>query len=151
MLSTLLALTGFYTYSQNPGAAWWLFACVTFLSAYGQLYNQLRDFKMDKLAKLKNTAILLGQKNAKVLMYTALSFCIFSFVGAVLSGLFPVWLIIIVTLILPASKMFRSKVDMSGKAYFEKSGAMQMQLLVVANIVVAIWIFQVLFSQIFLK
>lgn len=151
MLSTLLALTGFYTYSTNPGAAWWLFACVTFLSAYGQLYNQLRDYKMDKLAKLKNTAILLGQKNAKVLMYTALAFCIFSFIGAVLSGLFPVWLIIVVALILPASKVFRGKVDMSGKAYFEKSGELQMQLLVVANIVVAIWISQVVFSQVFLK
>src|SRR3989344_4145224 len=67
MLSGLLVATGFTTYGGGFGQIWIIGAAATLFSVYGQLYNQLRDYELDKQAKLKNTTILLGVKRAKLL------------------------------------------------------------------------------------
>ncbi|MBC8171555.1 MAG: UbiA prenyltransferase family protein, partial [Anaerolineae bacterium] len=61
MLSGLLMVAGYYTYHHDPGVVWLVVAAVTLFSVYGQLYNQLRDYAMDKAAGLHNTAIILGE------------------------------------------------------------------------------------------
>jgi 4-hydroxybenzoate polyprenyltransferase len=147
MLSTLLFLAGFYTYSQTPGASWWIITAATCVSAYGQLYNQLRDFVADKKAGLKNTAILLGKRKAKLLMYCAVTIALFCIIGAVVSGLFPLWLIITISIIIPMSKYWQKGEDLRGGELFESSGQYQNQAVVVFNIFVLLWFAQILTSQ----
>src|SRR6185295_16270897 len=71
MLSGLLLLAGYFTYHSEPGIVWFVAAAVTLISVYGQLYNQLRDYDMDKAAGLYNTAIILGENNTRIAMYAA--------------------------------------------------------------------------------
>src|SRR5436190_10529816 len=59
MLSGLLLLAGYFTYHSEPGIVWFVAAAVTLISVYGQLYNQLRDYVMDKAAGIYTTAIIL--------------------------------------------------------------------------------------------
>ena len=47
MLGGLLILTSFYTFSNNIGPAFSLVMGVFFISSYGQIYNQIRDFEAD--------------------------------------------------------------------------------------------------------
>jgi 4-hydroxybenzoate polyprenyltransferase len=68
MLSGLLFLSGYFAYGTNPGLVWMVAAAATLLSVYGQLYNQLRDYDMDVAAGLFNTAIVVGKRNARLLM-----------------------------------------------------------------------------------
>ncbi|MBI5957294.1 MAG: hypothetical protein HY866_01070 [Chloroflexi bacterium] len=69
MLSSLLFLAGYYAYNAEPGPAWWAAAGVGLISAYGQLYNQLRDFDLDRAAGLFNTSCFLGRQNTQRVMY----------------------------------------------------------------------------------
>lgn len=147
MLSTLLLLAGFYTYSTRPGSVWWVVAAATFVSGYGQLYNQLRDFTIDKKAGLKNTSILIGKKRAQMLMYFALGVAIVCILGAIASGIFPLWLLIIILVILPVSKMWGKETDTRGSKVFESTGAYQNQATLIFNAIVIAWLLQVIIGQ----
>ena len=61
MLSGLLVAVGYFTYGAEPGEVWLVIAAASLFSAYGQFYNQVVDYKVDKEAGLKNTAVLLGK------------------------------------------------------------------------------------------
>ncbi|HLA44719.1 MAG TPA: UbiA family prenyltransferase, partial [Aggregatilineales bacterium] len=52
MLSALLLLAAYFVYDTAPGEVWLLVVSMTLISAYGQLYNQLRDFEADRAAGL---------------------------------------------------------------------------------------------------
>ncbi len=62
MLSGLLFLAGYFTYGSEPGWVWLVALAAILVSVYGQLYNQLRDYDMDKAAGLHNTAIIVGER-----------------------------------------------------------------------------------------
>ncbi|MBI2103629.1 prenyltransferase [Candidatus Woesebacteria bacterium] len=69
MLSGLIFLSSFLAISPNLSAAMPIFLGVTAVSIYGQFYNQVRDFKEDKKAKIKNTTALVGLIDARRIMY----------------------------------------------------------------------------------
>ncbi|GAB4441393.1 MAG: hypothetical protein Kow00120_09890 [Anaerolineae bacterium] len=129
MLSALLVLAGYVTYHADPGPAWLVIAGAFFGSAYGQLYNQVRDYKMDKAAGLHNTAIVAGARAARVLMYTMLAGALICGALALLSGLVPLWLIVVGAVALPLTLLLlRPKGDMRGGAAADVSGKVQVQV-----------------------
>lgn len=149
MLSALLFLTGYWLYARALGQAGWLLAAATLLSAYGQLYNQLRDFAADRAAGLRNTTWLLGERGARLAMYGTVALSAYCVLQALLAGLFPVAAGAGVLAALPLAllwpRFLRSrtagarraqgggKIDMRGSAAADLSGALQTQALLLLN------------------
>ncbi|MCA9904339.1 MAG: UbiA prenyltransferase family protein [Anaerolineae bacterium] len=150
MLSGLLLMAGYYTYGINPGVVWFVAAGATLISVYGQLYNQLRDYEMDKAAGLRNTAIMIGEQNTKRAMYLAIGLGAACFLAAVFQGAFPLWLGLVFLVSVPISMFFRKQTDMRGGVAVDASGAVQFQFLFNLNVLMAIWLAQVVLTQIFL-
>lgn len=148
MLSGLLLLAGYYTYHSQPGLVWFVAASVTLISVYGQLYNQLRDYDMDKQAGLYNTAIILGERNTRLAMYAAIGLAVVCMLAAIVQGVFPLWLGLVLVVSIAVSMLVSPKTDMRGGAAVEISGAMQIQGLLVANMTVVTWLAAVLFRQV---
>lgn len=147
MLSGLLMLAGYFTYHDAPGIVWFVAAAVTLISVYGQLYNQLRDYDMDKAAGLFNTAIVLGENNTRVAMYAAVGLAGVCFLAAIVQGVFPLWLGIVVLISVPISIVLSPKTDMRGSKAADVSGSLQIQSLMVVNLTVAVWLVWALATQ----
>lgn len=141
MLSTLLVMTGFFTYSMTPGAAWFMFGCAFFFSAYGQFFNQIDDYEVDKLAGLRNTVVVLGARGTRLLMYACAILAVLCAVGALLSGVFPAWLASVALVTILSCSLFVWETDMRGNTA-EASGAIQKPALLMLNIVALLWIAQ---------
>lgn len=149
MLSGLLLLAGYFIYDVQPGIVWFVAAAVTLISVYGQLYNQLRDYDMDKAAGLHNTAIILGENNTRYAMYLAIGLAGVCLLAAIVQGVFPLWLGLVLLLSMALSMVFRrSGTDMRGGQAADISGAAQIQALVAANVTIGVWLAQVLISQV---
>lgn len=139
MLSALLMLSGYLIYDSDLGSAWWVMLAVTFASAYGQFYNQVDDFETDKLAGLKNTAMLLGKRNTQIAMSLSALLTVICFVMAIVSGIFPGWLAYVLAVTVFTLALFRWDIDMRGNET-DASGTVQRPVLISANIVVLIWL-----------
>lgn len=139
MLSGLLVMTGYFTYDQNPGAAWFVIAGATLFSAYGQFYNQIDDYEIDKAAGLKNTVVLLGKTGTSILMYSSAIGALLCMAAAIASGVFPVWLGTVALITAFAAGLFVWETDMRGNAA-EGSAAIQKPGLLVANMIVLMWV-----------
>ena len=156
MLSALLFLTGYWLYARALGEAAWLLAAAALLSAYGQLYNQLRDAATDRSAGLRNTTWLLGERGARLAMYATVALSAYCVVQAYRAGLFPlasgVGLVVAVPLALLWSRWrlggprLQRSLDMRGSAAADPSGALQMQALLLLNGMVAGWLIAALVS-----
>ncbi len=147
MLSGLLLLTGYFVYDNSPGIVWFIAIGVSLFSAYGQLYNQLRDYDMDKAAGLHNTAILIGERNTKYIMYGAIGLGVACLLISVLGGAFPVWLGLVLLASIGVVAVFRPKTDMRGGAAVDISGSIQVQFIMAMNIVVVAWLFEQIARQ----
>lgn len=141
MLSGLLIMVGYFTYHQAPGIAWTVIAAAILFSAYGQFYNQLDDYEVDKAAGLRNTVVLLGRIPTMVLMYGAALGAMACMGLAILSGVFPAWLGIIVLITIFISLLFKWDTDMRGNQA-DTSGQVQKPALFIANMVALIWLAQ---------
>ena len=139
MLSSLLFLAGYYAYDDRPGAVLWAVTGVGFFSAYGQLYNQLRDYDMDRTAGLRNTALFLGQHYTQRAMYTCLVAALACLGISVLAGLWPVWLGLIPLLLGPLLFIMPSSADMRGTEAIDLSGRAQPGALLIANMIALAW------------
>lgn len=148
MLSGLLLLAGYFTYHTQPGIVWFVAASVTLVSVYGQLYNQLRDFETDKAAGLFNTAIVLGENNTRRVMYLFIGLAGVCLLAAIVQGVFPLWLGLVLLASIPVSLMFRPRTDMRGTQAVDISGGMQIQGLLIANVTIAVWLVSVLVQQV---
>jgi 4-hydroxybenzoate polyprenyltransferase len=151
MLSGLLLLAGYFIYHSDPGIVWFVAAAATLVSVYGQLYNQLRDYDMDKAAGLFNTAIILGQANTKRVMYLTIGLAATCLLAAIVQGAFPIWLGLVVLVSLPISMLFRPRSDMRGTVAVEASGMMQVQAIISLNLIIAVWLLEALIRQVFLS
>lgn len=151
MLSGFLLLAGYFTYHTQPGIVWFVAASVTLVSVYGQLYNQLRDFEMDKAAGLFNTAIVLGEENTRRVMYLSIGLAGVCLLAAIVQGVFPLWLGLVLLASVPVSMIFRPRTDMRGAEAVDISGGMQIQGLLVANVTIAVWLISVLVQQVLLS
>ncbi|MBE2266994.1 MAG: prenyltransferase [Anaerolinea sp.] len=152
MLSGLLLLAGYFIYHNAPGIVWFVAAGATLVSVYGQLYNQLRDYDMDKAAGLYNTAIVLGEMNTRRAMYLSMGLAGVCLLAAITQGIFPLWLGLVLIVSLPVSMLFRTQGDMrgGGGVVVDASGAMQLQALFVVNCVMAVWLIETIVVQLHL-
>ncbi len=150
MLSGLLLLAGYFTYHTEPGIVWFVAASVTLVSVYGQLYNQLRDYDMDKAAGLKNTAIILGENNTRRMMYLTIGLAGVCLLAAIVQGAFPLWLGLVLVASIPVSVFVSPKTDMRGGEAVEISGGVQIQALVAVNLTIAAWLIWVIANQVLL-
>lgn len=150
MLSGLLFLAGYFIYHDNPGIMWFVAAGATLTSVYGQLYNQLRDYDMDKAAGLHNTAIILGETNTRLAMYLSIGLAIACLLAAAVQGAFPLWLGVVMVLSIPVSWLFRTGTDMRGTVTKEAGGLIQAQMLVILNLTIGAWLVEAIIRQVFL-
>ena len=139
MLGSLLILTSYYTYSKSLDAAGYLVAAAFFISAYGQIYNQLRDYNADKKAGLKNTSITIGKKGALFLAKLSAVSGIACILLALIRGIIPLWLLGIFPLLVLVSLMFKSENDITGREIKVKTGKAQLPAYLVMNVGVLIW------------
>jgi 4-hydroxybenzoate polyprenyltransferase len=146
MLSGLLLISGFTAFSTDLKHIWILTSAAVLFSVYGQLYNQIRDFEVDTKAKLKNTTILIGKRRAEYLKNAAILLAVIALLTSIYYRVFPVWLVFPIILTTPFMFLYKSKNDSSGTAAIDLSGEMQLQLLLLFNIIILVWI-----GEIFLK
>lgn len=144
MLSGLLFLAGYFAYDTAPGLAWLVALAVTTFSSYGQLYNQIRDFEMDTMAGLHNTAILIGKTNARRLMYFAVVVSFGLLLYTLLVGLIPLWILIVPLVLGPALYFMRTSTDFRGTEAAEASGNVQIHGLILANAIMGVWMLAII-------
>jgi 4-hydroxybenzoate polyprenyltransferase len=140
MLSTLLFLAGYLTVDAAPGRAWWAAAGVGLISAYGQLYNQLRDYTPDRAAGLHNTASVLGRRGTLIAMYACLAGAALCLGLTVVIGLWPLWLVIVPVGAAPLALGRRSNTDMRGSAALDLSGRWQERAMWIAGAMMLVWL-----------
>lgn len=146
MLGGLIVVAGYVTYAQDLGWAWLMVLAITLISAYGQLYNQVRDFEMDKAAGLYNTSIMVGERVAKLLMRLSLGTAIVLLLSSFVIGLIPLWLLIIPAVLIPVFVLlYRQRNDQRGTQALDITGNMQGQFLLMVNVVVAVWLVALMF------
>ena len=140
-ISALLALAGYVVYHPDPGPAWLVIGAAFLGSAYGQLYNQLRDYDMDKAAGLHNTVVMAGPRVTQFLMYGAVGGAILCGALALLAGVIPLWLAAVGVVALPlVLVLLRPKVDMRGGEAADVSGRVQIQANVFLTLMSLIWL-----------
>lgn len=141
MLGGLLMLTGFFAYGTSPGWGWSLILAITFFSAYGQLYNQVRDYHADRAVGLRTTTVELGTKRAVRVMYTTLGVSGLFLLVAILKGQLPILMLATFCIVFAVSS-FRSSgmVDARGSPVSDFSGALQTRGLLATNSAVVLWL-----------
>lgn len=140
MLSALLLLAGYATYAPGVGRIGSVVAGVSLISAYGQFYNQLRDYELDRVAGLHNTASLLGWRGTQWAMHGCLLGAGVSLAFAVVTGVIPVWFVLVVMGLSPLLIVFYSAQDMRGSAALDASGRLQTGAMVIATLALVIWL-----------
>ncbi len=139
MLSVLLCLAGYVAHGTDPARASAALVGVGLISAYGQLYNQLRDYDQDSAAGLRNTAHVLGPRRTRIALGLCLGGAAFSLGVSIAGGAWPLWLAIIPLAGLPLLWRRRASTDMRGTAAIDASGGLQLGAMLVANAVVLAW------------
>lgn len=140
MLSSLLWMTGYFAFDCAPGAAWWVALAVGLVSAYGQVYNQVRDFDMDRAAGLRNTASVLGAARSRWTMHLLLLGAAVSLAISILQGVWPLWLALVPAACAPLMLLVRPSADMRGTQAIDFSGRAQIGFIVIANVTVIVWL-----------
>lgn len=143
MLSGLLMMTGYFAYDTDPQAVWLVIAAAILFSAYGQFYNQIDDYEVDKSAGLRNTVVLLGKGFTRILSFAALIGALFCMAAAISLGLFPAWLGSFVLIGAFIVLLFPWELDMRGNLASD-GGNMQRPGLIVANLVALVWLAEAL-------
>jgi 4-hydroxybenzoate polyprenyltransferase len=143
-LAMLLFLAAFFIYSTDIGEIWILAIGTFLISAYGQLWNQVRDYEADRAAGLKNTASVLGQSLTQMLAHAS----IFGFLGTVLIsiylGFFPLWLAFVLLIATPIVLYLgrHNTTDMRGSETEDFVGKTQEQWLIVFILVLLAWLIE---------
>lgn len=144
MLGGLLFLSAFFVQGKALGQAILMFSAITLTSAYGQFYNQVRDFEADKRAKLKNTSILIGKKYASILMYSCITGMIILVLYSFYLGILPLWflplgaIVFVILLILYKAKV-RERDKKSGVPIVN----VQSQFLIMFTVISLVYLFLV--------
>ncbi len=139
MLSGLLMAAGFFTYGTEPRAAWLVIAAASLFSAYGQFYNQVEDYTVDKAAGLKNTAVLLGKGPTSTLGHLSIFSALCCMLAAIWLALFPVWLGTILIIGVASTIIFPWEYDMRGNLA-QGGGILQRPGLIIANLLALVWL-----------
>ncbi|MEB2287161.1 MAG: UbiA family prenyltransferase [Anaerolineae bacterium] len=140
MLSALLVLAGYLAFDAAPGRAWWVVAAAGLISAYGQLYNQVRDDAQDRAAGLRNTTALLGAARARMVMHACLGAAGLLLALTVLLGLWPLWLGAVLAALAVPVLLWRRGTDMRGTAAIDASGRLQLGAMLAACAAMIAWL-----------
>ncbi len=140
MLSALLVLVGYYACARVLGNAGWVALGAGLISAYGQLYNQLRDYDTDRAAGLRNTAAVLGRRATRGVMFGCLGSAMVVFGATMAAGLWPTWVIGLSAAVSPLLLIRRSSTDMRGDAALDLSGQVQLRFMLLATAVLIAWL-----------
>jgi 4-hydroxybenzoate polyprenyltransferase len=149
MLGGLLFAVGMLALGSTPMWGLAVAAGVTSLSAYGQLYNQLRDFEGDQHAGLRTSAVLLGRERAQIVMYSMVLLTGTIFLAAFARGVLPIGLGAVLLAAFAASLGFKSSTDARGTVASDLSGRYQSRGLLALNIAVVSWVGWILLNQLF--
>lgn len=135
---TQVIIVGYFLYDADPGPAWFIIIAITLISAYGQFYNQLDDYDVDKAAGLNNTTILMGKGLATVTMYAFLVIPVICVVLALEAAVFPEWLATVALVGALTCVLFPWRTDMRGN----EAGlhAIQVPVLLIFNLTTMMWL-----------
>lgn len=141
-LAMLLFLAAFFIYSTDIGEIWILAVGTFLISAYGQLWNQVRDFEADRAAGLKNTASILGKSLTQILAYGAIIGFITSVLISIYLGFFPIWLALVFLIATPVVLYLgrHNTTDMRGSETDDFVGKTQEQWLIIFIVVLLAWL-----------
>lgn len=141
MLSGLLVMAGHFTYNAQPGWGWVPVISMALFSVYGQLYNQIRDYEMDKAAGLNNTAILVGVRVTRFLLWSCAATGVVLLIVSMVLGVLPFWFFILVSVLFGAALLLhRRGDDMRDGVVADVSGHAQVPALFAINVTVALWV-----------
>ena len=80
MLSGAIFVTSYLAYTPNLTTPGWIaFISMMFVSGYGQLDNEIRDFVVDKKTGIKTLATIIGRKQAIVLQLVLIGIALVGF------------------------------------------------------------------------
>lgn len=135
----LQIMIGYFLYDNSPGIAWYVIVAMTLASVYGQFYNQLEDYEVDKQVGLNNTTLWIGKLPAKVAMYASMTVCGVLLFAALFAGVFPGWLGMVILLASVACALFVWDTDMRGRP---ETGldAIQIPALLIFNLTMFLWL-----------
>lgn len=139
MLSGLLMMTGYFAYHHDPQAAWLVIAAAILFSAYGQFYNQVDDYDVDKASGLSNTVVLLGKNITRFLSFACAFGALLCMAVAISQGIFPIWLGTFLIVGIITVIMFPWELDMRGNLATD-GGNVQRPALIVANLLALVWL-----------
>jgi 4-hydroxybenzoate polyprenyltransferase len=137
----LLFLAASWTYPDDP-AGKWLFPAlmVLFISMYGQLFNELRDFDGDLQSGVTHTASFLGARATHLLMLVCLAIGIFAAGMALIVDQFiPAWVLLLMlalTVLLVAYRLVRKG---GGSSTIKLHQAFQKPVEIAAAIALTMW------------
>lgn len=140
MLSALLVLAGYLAFDAAPGRVWWVVAAAGLISAYGQLYNQVRDDAQDRAAGLRNTTALLGTAWARIAMRACLGAAGLLLALTALLGLWPLWLGAVLAALAVPVFLWRRGTDMRGTAAIDATGRLQLGAMLAACAAMLVWL-----------
>ncbi len=144
-LAALLMLAPYLVYTQTlTPEIWAMMLSAALFSAYGQFYNQTRDYEADQAAGIKNTASLLGKNGTQVLSYIAIPVAVISLVYVIAQGAFPLWLALVGLVAMPVARLVARGRDMRGDEATDAVGDVQVQFLLVVNSILFVWYLVVL-------
>ena len=139
MLSGLLMMTGYFAYDSDPQVAWMVILAAILFSAYGQFYNQVDDYDVDKEAGLGNTVVLLGKGLTRLLSFGCLIGALACMAVAIAAGIFPIWLGTFLIIGCITVVIFPWELDMRGNIATD-GGNVQRPGLIVANFLALVWL-----------
>ena len=101
LLAGLQLLCAYFAFAPQGDVRRWLppFVFVTAISAYGQLFNEVRDLDFDRKACLTHTAAVFGPRIAQLLMVCALATAGAAAVYAIVFDLVPWWALLLTVIL----------------------------------------------------
>ncbi|NDJ75581.1 MAG: prenyltransferase [Chloroflexi bacterium] len=140
MLSALLFLAGYAAFARSLAESWLIALGVGLVSAYGQFYNQVRDYAADRAAGLHNTASFLGLRRTRLVMYACLGVALVCWLVAVGIGVWPLWTVGLCLVAMPVTALILPTRDLRGSPTVDLSGRLQTGFLIGANVVLVVWL-----------
>ncbi|MDZ7346631.1 MAG: excinuclease ABC subunit UvrC, partial [candidate division KSB1 bacterium] len=90
----------------------------------------------------KARLLQMGERNARRMMYSSVAVAALCMVVALIQGVFPIWLSLVLLIAVPVSMLFKPKTDARGTTAIDISGTMQIQSLVILNILIGVWLLE---------
>lgn len=131
-------MMGYFLYDNSPGVVWYVVASMSFMSLYGQFYNQMEDFDLDVAAGLRNTSIMIGKKTATFMMRLSVVIGMICLIIAGVNGAFPRWIGTVVIVSIMAMLLFPWHRDMRGNV--ASVDAVQVPALLTLNFTAFLWL-----------